>query len=102
MSFTCYYAEAIALSLGTTITVSETSSGKLQTNRLENIRTFPGSDTTLAGQIEQNRYTDFGYDRPGIFTLNDYIGERAKDTQIFFRARVRLSTYEDLAKGRYN
>lgn len=102
LAITYYYAEAIALSLGTTITVSETSSGKLQTNRLENIRTFPGSDTTLAGQIEQNRYTDFGYDRPGIFTLNDYIGERAKDTQIFFRARVRFSTYEDLAKGRYN
>ncbi len=110
LGITYYYSPEFQVSLGFTEVRASDGIGRPQKeNVLERIPTLPGSSAVgrnLAEQLESPQvfysntqyFNSLGYNLPGQFATNEWIGKTAIDRQIFIRAQFIFGTVERLSE----
>lgn len=110
LGVTYYYSPEFQVSLGLSETKASDGIGRpLKENVLERIPTLPGSSApgrNLSEQLESPQvfysntqaFNSIGYNLPGQFATNEWIGKTAVDRQIFIRAQFVFGTVERLSE----
>lgn len=110
LGVTYYYSPEFQVSLGfTEVKASDGIGRPLKENVLERIPALPGSSATgrnLSEQLESpqvfysnvSTFNSLGYNLPGQFATNEWIGKSVVDRQVFIRAQFVFGTVERLAE----
>lgn len=110
VGITYYYSPEFQVSLGLIeITGTDGIGRPLKENVLQRIPVLPGSSATgsnLSEQLESPQvfysnvatFNSLGYNLPGQFVTNEWIGRNLLDRQIFIRAQFFFGTVERLAE----